>query len=102
MQNYDDETVKHQKKRQSSTSKAKFKAKHKHLYKECLLIKNDIPYVGTYCELCGKLYNVISPSENRRSLTSEEIFTKYGDLKRFELENFGQQYLVIERTEDNE
>lgn len=55
MKNLDNEIPKHRKKKQSSTSKSSIKSKHKHEYKEVLLIHNDRPHWATVCKICGKI-----------------------------------------------
>ena len=45
------------KKRKSNISSSKSKSNHKHKNKECLLIKDNEPYIASYCEICGKIRN---------------------------------------------
>lgn len=90
----DDEVGKYKKKK-SRKSNAFKKAFHKHIYEDCLLIKNnEIPRKASYCTICGKIYNIsfyetIKDGQFYRQLTAEEIINKYNklNLPRFNIEN---------------
>lgn len=98
----DNEIPKYKKKTKSNTSKSKEKSNHKHSYKECLLIHERRPYLGTYCTICGKIYNwclpVITKEENgfRRMMTDEEVFEAYNYLERKEIKDLWAKYLPVE------
>ena len=57
MDNFNDEIPKYRKKK-SSVSSASKKSKHKHIYKDCLLIMENGPHKAQYCTICGKIGNI--------------------------------------------
>lgn len=60
------EVPKHRKKKQSSTSNARNKSKHKHIYQDCLFINKDgEQHKGEYCVDYGKI-GVINLFETER------------------------------------
>lgn len=98
----DNEIGKYIKKKESNTSKAGKKAKHKHIYKDCILINVGRPYMpnknvflGNYCEICGKVDNWRmvwdvernGPYEVFSRLTDEQIKEQYKHLPQFEVDN---------------
>lgn len=95
------EVPKHRKKKQSSTSKARTKSKHRHIYKDCLFINNKVgwPYKGQYCIFCGKigeidLFEAVKVSGGyRRRLIESEIIEKYKYLEKIEIEDFSQKHI---------
>ena len=96
------EIPKHHKKKQSSTSKSSIKSKHKHEYKEVLLINNDRPYWATVCKICGKIgdlhfFETEKCEFGYRSLDTDEVFKKYKDLENILIENIKQKYVPISR-----
>ena len=96
---FEREIPKHKKKKASSVSSARLKAKHKHEYGECLLSLKGEPRMATYCKICGKIGNVKhfdfarTESGYHRMLTKEEIYRKYRKLEIFEVEDFWQKYI---------
>lgn len=81
------EITKYIKKKKSSTSKSKAKSKHKHEYVDCLFIKNNKPYKGTYCKICNKikdmaLFETEKIGSRYRILDDNEVFEKYKDLEK--------------------
>ena len=97
----DNEIPKHRKKKQSSTSKSNSKSKHKHEYKEVLLINNGHPHWSTVCKICGKIDNLHFFETERidkryhRSLDDDEVYEKYKDLEKIEIEDIWQKYVSI-------
>ena len=83
----DSEIPKHRKKKQSSTSKSGKKSKHKHEYKEVVLIHNDKPHWATVCKICGKIGDL--------HFFEDEVFEKYKDLEKIEIESVFQKYVPI-------
>lgn len=105
--NYNDEIPKYRKKRPSVSSAGK-KSKHKHLYKECLLIAENSPHKAKYCIVCGKIGNIEFLESEKvnggyRILTDDEIYDKYKNIERFEIESIFQKNVVIPviSTEEN-
>lgn len=98
---WENEVPKYKKKKNSSTSDARMKAKHKHSYKECLLVADGTPRRATYCTICGKIGNVNffegmkTEQGYYRMLRSDEIFRKYCKLETFEVVDFYQKYAPI-------
>ena len=98
----DNEIPKHRKKKLSSTSKSSTKSKHKHKYVECLLIHNNHPHRATYCKICGKIGDLYffdtEPYKDGmcRMLDYDEIFEKYKDLEKIEIEDVWQKYVPID------
>ena len=92
------EISKYIKKRESDTSKANLKSKHKHIYQEALIdeLSYGIVGIGTYCTICGKLNNLVIPHDiledeygaRYRSLTKEEIRVRYSHLPHFTIDNW--------------
>jgi hypothetical protein len=68
--------AKYIKKKDSSTSKSKYK----HKYTDCLLIEKDRPHRSKVCEICGKIGNVnfFETKEyglhSRIMMTDEKVF----------------------------
>ena len=84
MDNYNDEIPKYRKKK-SSVSSASKKSKHKHIYKDCLLIMENGPHKAQYCTICGKIGNIEFFETEKvnggyRMLTDTEIYNKYKDI----------------------
>ena len=92
-----DDIPKYRKKRRSSVSNSREKSKHKHEYKECLLIEKNRPHWATYCTICGKIGDVhLFECEGLTVMTDEEIYNKYHNLKQFKVDEVWQKYLQIE------
>ena len=97
----DNEIPKHRKKKKSSVSKSSTKSNHKHEYATCLLIHNSHPYWATYCKICGKIGDLhFFECEKRedglyRQLDCDEVFHKYGNLEKIEVEDIWQKYVPI-------
>lgn len=97
----DNETPKYRKKKPSSTSKSSTKSKHKHEYKECLLIEKEYPHRATYCKICGKIGDIhLFETEPYRDgmwkmLDYDEVYEKYKDLEKIEIEDIFQRYIPI-------
>ena len=97
----DNEIPKHRKKKQSSTSKSSIKSKHKHEYKEVLLIHNNKPHCATVCKICGKIGDLhFFETEKRedglyRHLDYDEVFKKYNDLENIVIEDIWQKYVPV-------
>ena len=89
MESLNNEIPKHRKKKQSSTSKSGKKSKHKHEYKEVLLIHNDRPHWATVCKICGKIGDL-------HFFNSYEVFEKYKDLENIVIEDIWQKYVPID------
>ena len=107
MDNYNDEIPKYRKKK-SSVSSASKKSKHKHIYKDCLLIMENGPHKAQYCTICGKIGNIEFFETEKvnggyRMLTDTEIYNKYKDVIRSKIESIFQKYVVIPviYTEEN-
>ena len=101
------EVGKYIKKKDSNISKANMKSNHKHIYKEALIdeLEYGIVGIGTYCEICGKLDNLVIPHDiiksdygaKYRSLTKEEIRVRYSYLPHFIIENwYKTKYVILE------
>ena len=101
MNNLDNEIPKHRKKKPSSTSKSSTKSKHKHEYVECLLIEKEKPHWATYCKICGKIGDLhffeVEPYGDGtwRQLDYDEVYEKYKDLEKIEIEDVFQKYIPI-------
>lgn len=97
--NFEQEIPKYRKKTESNTSKSKSKTNHKHEYKECLFVNNKRPYFGSYCKICGKVLNWISPCVKvdgfMRMMTPEEIYKEYGELEKIEVQDLWSKYIPI-------
>ena len=92
-----DDIPKYRKKRGSNVSKSREKSKHKHEYKECLLIENNHPHRATYCTICGKIGNVyFFESEGLTVMSDKEIYSKYHNLEQFKINKLWQKYVQIE------
>lgn len=107
MKTLDNEVPKYIKKKESSVSKSKVKSKHKHEYVDCLLVENNrYPHKATYCKICGKIGDLsFFETEKRedglyRMLDHDEIFEKYKDLERIQIENIWQKYVVFDKESD--
>ena len=78
------------------------KAKHKHLYKDCLILDRSSGYYhkGEYCTLCGKLANfsmletVKASGRFSRMLSKKELLDAYEDLEIKEVENIVKDRVV--------
>lgn len=96
------EIGKYIKKKESNTSNAKKKSKHKHIYSDCLLINVGKPYLpnhnvflGRYCEICGKIDNwrMVWDCESRglykyyTGVDDEETLQRYSHLPHFETDD---------------
>ena len=98
------EDQRHQKKKQSSISKARTKSRHKHLYKECLFVNKKGRYEkGKYCTICGKVGERTLETERitgntYRKLADREIYETYEHLEKVEIEETIPKYLPIRRT----
>ena len=88
MENLDNDIPKHRKKKQSSTSKSSVKSKHKHEYKEVVLIHNDKPHWATICKICGKIGDL--------HFFETEVFEKYKDLENIVIDDIWQKYVPID------
>ncbi len=106
MDDYNDEIPKYRKKRPSVSSAGK-KSKHKHIYKECLLIAENNPHKAKYCTICGKIgdmefFESEKVNGGYRMLTDVEVYDKYKNMERFEIESIFQKYVVIPVVSDEE
>lgn len=94
-----EEIPKHHKKKQSSTSSANKKSKHKHLYKECLLVNDGKPHRAEYCSICGKVGNLhFFESEKTeegcyRQLNYDEVYEKFSECEKIPVEDIFQRYI---------
>lgn len=99
---YDNEIPWYIKKKKSSASKSKEKSKHKHEYVECLLIHNQHPHRATYCKICGKIGDLYLFETEQckdgmcRMLDYDEVYEKYKDLEKMEIEDIFQKYAPID------
>lgn len=98
------EIPKYRKKKSSSTSKSGIKSKHKHKYVDCLLVHNNHPHWATYCSICGKIGDLhFFETEKRkdglysRQLDCDEVFEKYKDLAKIDVEDIWQKYVPINK-----
>ena len=97
----DNEIPKYKKKKPSSTSKSSTKSKHKHEYIERLLIEKGHPYRAIVCKICGKIYDIYFFESGQcedgmqRMLDVDEVFEKYKDLEKIEIESVFQKYVPI-------
>lgn len=97
----DNDIPKYRKKKNSSTSKSCTKSKHRHQYKQCLLMKEHRPYRATYCTICGKIDDVRFGETERmengmlRMLDDDEVIEKYRDLEQIEISDIWQKYIPI-------
>lgn len=88
------EIPKHRKKKQSATSNARNKQKHKHSYKDCLLFDKEKHHKGKYCLICGRIGHVDRietvkmQGGLRRKLTEKEIREKYKHLESIVVEKW--------------
>lgn len=96
----DNEIGKYVKKKESNTSKAGKKSKHKHIYEECIILDTNDKYwnygryfprplLATYCTICGKIYDWKIPTVKTEygytMLNDMEIEEKYSHLPHFEV-----------------
>ena len=101
MESLNNEIPKHRKKKQSPTSKSSTKSKHKHEYKEVLLIHNDRPHWAAVCKICGKIGDLhFFEAESYRDgmwrqLDYDEVYKKYNDLENIVIEDIWQKYVPI-------
>lgn len=95
------EIPKHRKKKQSSTSNARNKSKHKHIYQDCLFINKDgEQHKGEYCVDCGKigvinLFETERVSGGYRKILAKEVLRRHKKLEQVEVENFFQKFIVL-------
>ena len=99
------EIPKYKKKTQSNKSKSYDKSTHKHTYKKCLFRESKLNklYEGSYCPECGKIGNMIRPTEKiegkrcYRMLTEEEILSRkqYNKLEIIEIDSIFDKYVSI-------
>lgn len=99
MDNYNNEIPKYRKKKPSVSISSK-KSKHKHIYKDCLLIAENRPHKAKYCIVCGKIGNTEFFETEKvnggyKMLTDAEIYDKYKNIERFEIESIFQKYVVV-------
>lgn len=98
---FESEIPKHRKKKNSSVSDSRIKSKHKHEYKDCLIVANERPLKATYCKICGKIGNVNffdlvrTESGYHRMLKPDEIYRKYRKLEIILVEDFYQKYVPV-------
>lgn len=96
----DNEIGKYVKKKESNTSKADKKSKHKHIYEECIILDtNDKhwrydkhfpkPLLATYCTVCGKVDNWKIPTVKIKGgylmMSDTEVEEQYSHLPHFEV-----------------
>ena len=96
------EVPKYKKKRESSISKSYIKAKHKHIYKDCLFVdKKERHQKGMYCTICGKVGEISLGIEkigsDRIKLTDKEIYERYKHLEQIEVEGIIPGYIPIKQ-----
>ena len=101
-----EEIPRHRKKRASSTSKSLGKSKHRHTFKDCLFIVDDMTllYKGKYCTECGKIGDFgletgITEKGNHYLLTAEEVLEKHKKLERIKIGEIWQKYVPIVKGE---
>lgn len=100
------EVAKYKKKKMSNTSKSKCKSNHKHQNVECLFREDKTKrlFLGTYCCICGKVYNIVLPTENSESfsrlLKEDEILNKYSNYDIHEINNIWQKYISLLQEEE--
>lgn len=107
MDNFENEIPKYQKK---STRQPPKKFKHKHKYKQCLIMQKDKQvydklitryHLAEYCIICGKIGDIkFFESEPygegyARILTNEEVLEKHKDLEVFEVSDIWSKYVTI-------
>ena len=103
MNNFEKEEIpKYKKKKNSSVSRSIDKSKHKHEYKEYLLItnKDKKPHRANICKVCGKIDNVCLFDTDEvdgiyRMLSSEEVYEKYKHLEKIYVDDIYQKYIPI-------
>lgn len=106
MEDFDNEIPKHRKKKKSSTSKSSTKSKHKHEYAECLLIHDKHPHRATYCKICGKIGDLYFFETMKTEdglylqLDDDEVFEKYKNLEKIEVDDIFQKYVPIVQKEE--
>lgn len=107
MNNRNDDTPKYRKKKDSSKSKIKNRANHKHDYIDAVFYTEGwIPMIGTYCKICGKVYTVkfltgLDFSSKHREENLNNFCEKYGDLEFIELETVYPKYIPIKCGDKN-
>ncbi len=111
------EIPKHRKKTNSTISKSREKAKHKHQYTKKCIIKYPTPYliplngkdyslcITTYCEHCGKVGDIMKAYREehinesskcvKKFMTDDEIIEYYKDLDIIEVEDRFVKYIPI-------
>ena len=103
MDDYGSEIQKYRKKKPSVSSTSK-KSKHKHMYRDCLLVAENRPHKAQYCTICGKIGNIeffetekvdTGYGKAYRMLTDTEIYDKYKNIVKFEIEFVFQKYVII-------
>lgn len=102
---YEDEIGKYLKKKDSDVSKCRLKARHKHKYVECLFVINGRHHRGGYCELCGKIRNIMVFEVDRSTgkfggmLSDEDILNLYGDMEKIHLDSYSEKYIPVVKQE---
>lgn len=100
MRNKDFEDIpKYRKKANGNISKASYKSKHKHQYKDCLLIYDGRPYKAHYCTICGRARDWDICKEKTEygylHLPDELVFKRYKNLEQFEVSTlWGKEFCV--------
>lgn len=95
---FNDEIPKYKKK----SKKAVAKSKHKHIYKDCLILDKSSGryHKSVYCTICGKIgdtsiIETVSLSNRMyRVLSQEELLDMYKDLEVKEVENICKDSIV--------
>lgn len=101
---YEGEVGKYLKKKDSDASKCRLKSRHKHKYVECLFVVHGNHHRGEYCELCGKIRNIMffevdrSTGKFGKFLSDEDILNLYGDLEKIHLDSYKEKYIPITKT----
>lgn len=96
------EVPRHQKKKESNTSKSRAKSDHKHLYCDCLFITEEgKPYKGKYCTVCGKVHDVELYSVNKFNgyyvaFTENELYEKYSELPKLKISSIFNKYISVD------
>lgn len=97
----DNDIPKYRKKKSSSTSKSSRKSKHKHIYKECLVIENDRPHLATVCEICGKVGRLLTHETRRNDdgtytvIEYDETYERHKDLEKYHIDDIFSKYIDI-------
>lgn len=96
---YSEDIPKYSVRKQSSTSKANRKSKHKHLYKECLFKTRDNHlYKGTYCTICSKVGKVEFFSwdidNSYYNMTDEQVRLYYPEFEVLNINNLSDKEVM--------